>query len=52
MGNEAFLIKNGVSEGHVISRKEVISHNKTFFMENKLSVGDGISREELLFNYN
>ena len=52
MGNEAFLIKNGVSEGHVISRKEVISHNKTFFMENKLSVGDGISREELLFSYN
>ena len=43
MGNEAFLIKNGVSEGHVISRKQVISHNKTFLMENK----HGLSREEL-----
>ena len=52
MGKEAFLIKNGVSEGHVISRKEVISHNKAFLMENELNVVHGISREELLFSYN
>ena len=52
MVNEAFSTKNGVSEGNVISRKEVISHNKAFFIEDKLSVGHGISREELLFSYN
>ena len=47
--NEAYLAANGVSVGHIISRKVLICGNKAFLIENGAIIRHVISRKEPKF---
>ena len=49
--NEAFLAANGVSVGHIISRKVLKWDNKSFLIENGAIKRHVISRKEPKFGY-